>query len=335
MSIKIAINGFGRIGRIAFRKMFEDDNFEIVAINSMSGALTAAHLLKYDSAHGPYKIDSISHDENNLYVDDKVIKVVTAREAKDAPWKELGIDIVLESSGFYASDELAMQHIEAGAKKVLISSPASGDLKTVVYNVNHDILDGSEQIISCASCTTNCLAPVAQVIDEAFKIKHGFMTTIHAYTNDQNTLDNSHKKRDLRRGRSAAANIVPNSTGAAKAIGLVLPNLEGKLDGSAQRVPVIDGSLTELVVVVDKEVSVDEVNQAMKNSVSETLGYTEDLIVSSDIVGIEYGSLFDATQTKVMNMGSQSLVKVASWYDNEVSYTMQLIRVLKHLGTFM
>lgn len=336
MSKRIAINGFGRIGRIAFRKMFEDSDFEIVAINSMSGSETAAHLLKYDSAHGPYKIDSIKFDENNIYVDDKVIKVVTAREASEAPWKELNIDIVLECSGLYTSDEKAMAHIEAGAKRVVISAPATGNLKTIVYNVNHDILDGSEQVISCASCTTNCLAPVVQIIDKNYGIEQGFMTTIHAYTNDQNTLDNSHKKRDLRRGRTAAANIVPNSTGAAKAIGLVLPNLAGKLDGSAQRVPVIDGSLTEVVAVVNKQVSVEEINNAMKAAKNETLGYTEDLIVSTDVIGIEYGSYFDATQTKVIPMdNNKSLIKIASWYDNEVSYVMQMVRTIRYIGELM
>lgn len=336
MAKRIAINGFGRIGRIAFRKMFDDSDFEIVAINSMSGSETAAHLLKYDSAHGPYKIDTIRFDENHLYVDDKVINVVTARVASEAPWKEMNIDIVLECSGLYASAEKAMAHIDAGAKKVVISAPATGDLKTIVYNVNHDILDGSEQVISCASCTTNCLAPIVQVMDNKFGIEHGFMTTIHAYTNDQNTLDNSHKKRDLRRGRSAAANIVPNSTGAAKAIGLVLPNLVGKLDGSAQRVPVIDGSLTEVVLVVNGNVDVEQINNAMKNATSETLGYTEDLIVSSDVIGIEYGSLFDATQTKAMPMeNNKSLVKIASWYDNEVSYVMQMVRTIRYIGKLM
>ncbi|MDL2211461.1 type I glyceraldehyde-3-phosphate dehydrogenase [Erysipelotrichaceae bacterium OttesenSCG-928-M19] len=334
MAIKVAINGFGRIGRLAFRKMFDDSDFEIVAINDLTDAETLAHLLKYDSAQGRYKVESISATDDSIIVDNKELKIYAQRDPKDLPWKELGVDVVLECTGFFTSDEKAQAHIDAGARKVVISAPATGDLKTIVYNVNHDILDGSETIISGASCTTNCLAPMAKVLDESFVIEKGFMTTIHAYTNDQNTLDGPHPKKDLRRGRAAAANIVPNSTGAAKAIGLVLPNLVGKLDGSAQRVPVITGSLTELVSVVNKKVTAAEVNQAMKAASNESFGYNEDLIVSSDIIGISYGSLFDASQTKVVDLDNgKSLVKVVSWYDNEMSYTSQMVRTIKYFGT--
>ncbi|MDF9867466.1 glyceraldehyde 3-phosphate dehydrogenase [Bacilli bacterium PM5-3] len=333
MAIKVAINGFGRIGRLAFRKMFDDNDFDIVAINDLTDAKTLAHLLKYDSAQGRYKADSISAKEDTIIVDGKELKIYAQRDPKDLPWKELGVDVVLECTGFFTSAEKAQAHIDAGARKVVISAPATGDLKTVVYNVNHDILDGSETIISGASCTTNCLAPMAQVLDNVFGIDKGFMTTIHAYTNDQNTLDAPHAKGDLRRARAAAANIVPNSTGAAKAIGLVLPNLVGKLDGSAQRVPVITGSLTELVVVVNKKTNVDEVNAAMKAAANESFGYTEELLVSSDIIGMDYGSLFDATQTKVVDLDGKSMIKAVSWYDNEMSYTSQMVRTIKYFGT--
>ena len=334
MAVKVAINGFGRIGRLAFRKMFDDSDFELVAINDLTDAKTLAHLLKYDSAQGRYKVDSISATENSIIVDGKELKIYAQRDPKELPWKELGIDIVLECTGFFTSAEKAQAHIEAGARKVVISAPATGDLKTIVYNVNHDILDGSEKIISGASCTTNCLAPMAKVLDDSYGIEKGFMTTIHAYTNDQNTLDAPHPKGDLRRARAAAANIVPNSTGAAKAIGLVLPSLAGKLDGSAQRVPVITGSLTELVAIINKKTSIDEVNAAMAAAKNESFGYNEEPIVSSDVIGISYGSLFDATQTKVMELpNGQSLVKVVSWYDNEMSYTSQVVRTIKHFGS--
>ena len=333
MAIKVAINGFGRIGRLAFRKMFDDSDFEIVAINDLTDAKTLAHLLKYDSAQGRYKDDSISASEDSIIVDGKSFKIYAQRDPKELPWQELGVDVVLECTGFFTSVEKAQAHIDAGARKVVISAPATGDLKTIVYNVNHDILDGSETIISGASCTTNCLAPMAQVLDNTFGIEKGFMTTIHAYTNDQNTLDAPHAKGDLRRARAAAANIVPNSTGAAKAIGLVLPSLAGKLDGSAQRVPVITGSLTELVAVINKKTSAEEVNGAMKAATTESFGYTEEQLVSGDIVGISYGSLFDATQTKVVDLGDKAMVKVVSWYDNEMSYTSQMVRTIKYFGS--
>ncbi|MEG0686959.1 MAG: type I glyceraldehyde-3-phosphate dehydrogenase [Erysipelotrichales bacterium] len=329
MAIKVAINGFGRIGRLAFRKMFDDETFDIVAINDLTDAKTLAHLLKYDSAQGGYKTDAIAATEDSIIIDGKELKVYAQRDPKDLPWDELGVEVVLECTGFFASADKAQAHIDAGAKKVVISAPATGDLKTIVYNVNHDILDGSETIVSGASCTTNCLAPMAQVLNDTFKMEKGFMTTIHAYTNDQNTLDAPHAKGDLRRGRAAAANIVPNSTGAAKAIGLVLPELAGKLDGSAQRVPVITGSLTELVSVVNAQVSVEQVNEAMKKAANESFGYTEELLVSSDIIGMSYGSLFDATQTKVVDLDGKSLVKTVAWYDNEMSYTSQMVRTIK------
>ncbi|MDR1782549.1 MAG: type I glyceraldehyde-3-phosphate dehydrogenase [Bacilli bacterium] len=333
MAVNVAINGFGRIGRLAFRQMFDDSDFEIVAINDLTDANTLAHLLKYDSSQGRYKTDSISVKDNSIIVDGKEIEILAQKDPKDLPWKDLNVDVVLECTGFFTSEEKAMAHIEAGARKVVISAPATGDnVKTIVYNCNHDVLDGSEQIISGASCTTNCLAPMAKCLDENLKIEKGLMTTIHAYTNDQSTLDGPHPKKDLRRGRAAAANIVPNTTGAAKAIGLVLPNLVGKLDGSAQRVPVITGSLTELVAVVEKKATVEEINAMMKAAVNESFGYNEDMIVSTDIIGMSYGSLFDATQTKVMDLGDKAMVKVVSWYDNEMSYTCQLVRTLKYFG---
>lgn len=327
MGVKIAINGFGRIGRLAFRKMFEMPEFEIVAINDLTDPENLAYLLKYDSAQRSYKRDAIHATENGISVDGKEIRIYSERNPEDLPWAELGVDIVIESTGFFTSKEKASAHIKAGAKKVVISAPAGNDLKTIVYNVNHDTLDGSETIISGASCTTNCLAPMAKTLNDAFGIKQGFMTTIHAYTNDQSTLDAPHK--DFRRGRAAAANIVPNSTGAAKAIGLVIPELNGKLDGGAQRVPVITGSLTELTCVLDKKTTVEEINAAMKAASNESFGYNEDLITSSDVIGMSYGSLFDATQTKVMEVNGEQLVKVVSWYDNEMSYVSQLIRTVR------
>ncbi|MGJ0702011.1 type I glyceraldehyde-3-phosphate dehydrogenase [Clostridium perfringens] len=328
--VKVAINGFGRIGRLALRLMIDNPEFEVVAINDLTDAKTLAHLFKYDSAQGRFN-GEIEVKEGAFVVNGKEIKVTAKSNPAELPWGELGVDVVLECTGFFASKEKASAHLTAGAKKVVISAPAGNDLPTVVYNVNHDILDGSEDVISGASCTTNCLAPMAKALNDNFGLNKGFMTTIHAYTNDQNTLDAPHKKGDLRRARAAAANIVPNSTGAAKAIGLVIPELAGKLDGNAQRVPVITGSLTELVCTLDKKVTVEEVNAAMKAASNESFGYTEDPIVSSDVIGISFGSLFDATQTKIMEVDGQQLVKVASWYDNEASYNNQLIRTLKCL----
>jgi len=334
MAVKVAINGFGRIGRLALRLMIENNEFEVVAINDLTDAKTLAHLFKYDSAQGRFN-GEIEVKDGAFVVNGKEIKVTAERNPADLPWGELGVDVVLECTGFFTSQEKAGLHLEAGAKKVVISAPATGDVKTVVYNVNQDILDGSETVISGASCTTNCLAPMAKVLNDKFGVQKGFMTTIHAYTNDQNTLDAPHAKGDLRRGRAAAASIVPNSTGAAKAIGLVIPELQGKLDGGAQRVPVITGSLTELVCTLDKNVTAAEINEAMKAAANESFGYTEDEIVSADVIGISYGSLFDATQTKVMEVNGQQLVKVASWYDNEMSYTNQLIRTLGFFATLI
>ncbi|MBL4932544.1 MULTISPECIES: type I glyceraldehyde-3-phosphate dehydrogenase [Clostridium] len=328
---KVAINGFGRIGRLALRKMMEHSELEVVAINDLTDAKTLAHLFKYDSAQGRFN-GEITVKEDAFVVNGKEIKITAQRNPADLPWKELGVDIVLECTGFFTSKEKAEAHIQAGAKKVVISAPATGDMKTVVFNVNHDILDGTETVISGASCTTNCLAPMAKVLNDKFEIKYGSMTTIHAYTNDQNTLDGPHAKGDLRRARAAAASIIPNSTGAAKAIGLVIPELKGKLDGGAQRVPTITGSLTELVVILGKTTTVEEINAAMKAAATESFGYTEDEIVSSDVIGISYGSLFDATQTKIIQVGDNQMVKVASWYDNEMSYTSQLIRTLSYFA---
>ncbi len=332
MATKIAINGFGRIGRLAFRQMFGNPEFDIVAINDLTDAKTLSHLLKYDSAQGSYKVDSISATDNLLVVDGKEIKIYSERNPQDLPWGQLDVDVVIESTGFFASKEGSQAHISAGAKKVLISAPA-GDVPTVVYNVNHNILTGTETIISGASCTTNCLAPMAKVMNDSFGIKHGIMTTIHAFTGDQNTLDAPHK--DLRRARAASANIVPNTTGAAKAIGLVLPELNGKLDGAAQRVPTITGSLTELTLVLEKNTTVEEVNAAMKAAANESYGYNEDMIVSSDIIGTTYGSIFDATQTKIIEVNGEQLVKVVAWYDNEMSYTNQLVRTAKHFASLI
>ncbi len=332
MAIKVAINGFGRIGRLAYRVMHDNDTFEVVAINDLTDNETLAHLLAYDSAQGRFMPEVISSNEEEIIVDGKSVKAFAKKDPSELPWKELGVDLVLECTGIFTSDEKASLHLKAGAKKVLISAPASGDIKTVVFNVNEDILTSDDKIVSGASCTTNCLAPMAKALHDEFAIESGFMTTIHAYTNDQNTLDAPHSK-GLRRARAAAANIVPASTGAAKAIGLVIPELKGVLDGGAQRVPVITGSLTELVSVVNKETSVEEVNQIMKKAANESFGYTELELVSTDIIGIHYGSLFDATQTKVTPLGNgKSLVKTTSWYDNEMSYTAQLIRVAEHIA---
>ena len=334
MAVKVAINGFGRIGRLALRLMIENNDFEVVAINDLTDAKTLAHLFKYDSAQGRFN-GEIEVKEGAFVVNGKEIKVTAERNPADLPWGELGVDVVLECTGFFTSQEKAGLHLEAGAKKVVISAPATGDIKTVVYNVNQDILDGTETVISGASCTTNCLAPMAKVLNDKYGVQKGFMTTIHAYTNDQNTLDAPHGKGDLRRGRAAAASIVPNSTGAAKAIGLVIPELNGKLDGGAQRVPVITGSLTELVCTLNTKVTAAEINEAMKAAANESFGYTEDEIVSADVIGISYGSLFDATQTKVMEVNGEQLVKVAAWYDNEMSYTNQLIRTVGYFASLI
>ncbi len=329
MAVKVAINGFGRIGRLALRLMVENPEFEVVAINDLTDAAMLAHLFKYDSAQGRFN-GEISVKEGAFVVNGKEIKTFANPNPAELPWGDLGIDVVLECTGFFTSKEKAEEHIKAGAKKVVISAPATGEMKTIVYNVNHSTLDGTETVLSGASCTTNCLAPMAKVLDESFGIVEGLMTTIHAYTGDQNTLDAPHRKGDFRRARAAAANIVPNTTGAAKAIGLVLPSLKGKLDGAAQRVPVITGSVTELVTVLGKNTTVEEVNAAMKAASNESFGYTEDEIVSSDVIGIRYGSLFDATQTKIITVDGKQLVKTVSWYDNEMSYTAQLIRTLKY-----
>ena len=328
--IKVAINGFGRIGRLAFREIFDNNEMEVVAINDLTDSRTLAHLLKYDSAKKRFDKE-ISYYEEGIIVEGKKVKIYKEADPSSLPWKELDIDVVFECTGFFTDKEKASAHINAGAKKVIISAPAKGDLPTIVYGVNHETLDKNENIISAASCTTNCLAPIAKVLNDNFGISHGLMTTIHAYTNDQNTLDSPHKKGDLRRARAAAANIVPNSTGAAKAIGLVIPELNGKLDGSAQRVPVVTGSLTELTCVLNKNTTAEEINKVMKEHANETLGYTEDEIVSTDVIGIRYGSLFDATQTKVIENNGNQLVKVVAWYDNEYSYTCQMIRTAKYL----
>ena len=329
MAVKVAINGFGRIGRLALRLMANDPEFDVVAINDLTDAAMLAHLFKYDTAQGRFN-GEIEVKENAFVVNGKEIKTYADADPENLPWGQLGVDVVLECTGFFTSKEKAEKHIKAGAKKVVISAPGSGDMKTVVFNVNNNILDGTETVISAASCTTNCLAPMAKVLQDNFGIEAGSMTTIHAYTGDQNTLDAPHRKGDFRRARAAAANIVPNTTGAAKAIGLVIPELAGKLDGAAQRVPVPTGSLTELISVLSKKVTKEEVNAAMKAASNESFGYTEEPLVSSDIVGIHYGSLFDATQTKVIESGDKQLVKTVSWYDNEMSYTAQLVRTLKY-----
>lgn len=332
MAVKVAINGFGRIGRLAFRLMFGTEDFEIVALNDLTGAEDLAYLLKYDSAQGRYKENSITHKEGAIVVDGKEIKVFAERDPHNLPWKELDVDVVIECTGVFTTKDKAMAHVNAGAKKVIISAPAKGDLKTIVYNVNHDILDGTEQVISAASCTTNCLAPIAKVLNDSVGIKKGFMTTVHAYTNDQNTLDGPHPKGiRARRTRAAAANIVPTTTGAAAAVGLVLPELKGKLDGMALRVPTITGSVVDLVFEPARNTSVEEINAAVKAAANETLGYTEDPIVSTDIIGSHFGSLFDASCTSILEVDGKQMVKVITWYDNEMSYTAQLVRTAKFL----
>ncbi|MFM9328988.1 type I glyceraldehyde-3-phosphate dehydrogenase [Paenibacillus mesotrionivorans] len=331
MSVKVGINGFGRIGRLAFRRIQEVEGIEVVAINDLTDAKMLAHLLKYDTTQGPFKGEVEVHD-GFFKVNGKEVKVLANAKPEELPWGDLGVEIVLECTGFFVTQEAAEKHLKGGAKKVVISAPATGEIKTVVYNTNHEILDGSETVISGASCTTNCLAPMAKALNDNFGIVQGLMTTIHAYTGDQNTLDAPHRKGDFRRARAAAENIIPNTTGAAKAIGLVIPELKGKLDGAAQRVPTPTGSLTELVTVLEKKATVDEINAVMKAAANESFGYTEDEIVSSDVIGCTYGSLFDATQTKILTVGDKQLVKTVSWYDNEMSYTAQLIRTLEYFA---
>ena len=337
MAVKVAINGFGRIGRLAFRQMFEAEGYEVVAINDLTSPKMLAHLLKYDTAQGSFlgKIGENKHTveatEDSIIVDGKEIKIYAIKDAKDCPWGEIGVDVVLECTGFYTSKEKSMAHIAAGAKKVVISAPAGNDLKTIVYSVNEKTLTKDDQVISAASCTTNCLAPMADTLNKTFPIVSGIMTTVHAYTGDQMILDGPQRKGDLRRARAGAQNIVPNSTGAAKAIGLVIPELNGKLIGSAQRVPVPTGSTTSLVAVVKgKDVTKEAINAAMKAAASQSFGYNEDPIVSSDVIGMKYGSLFDATQTMVSKIADDLYeVQVVSWYDNENSYTSQMVRTIK------
>ena len=330
--VRVAINGFGRIGRLAAREIQNYEDMEVVAVNDLTDDDFLAHLFKYDSTQGRFDGD-IEVLDNSFKINGREVKSFTEKDPANLPWGELDIDIVLECTGFFTEEQDAKKHLDAGAKKVLISAPGKGDMKTIVYGVNENTLDGSEEIVSAASCTTNCLAPVVKVLNDEFGIQQGLMTTIHAYTGDQNTLDAPHAKGDYRRARAAAENIVPNSTGAAKAIGLVLPELKGKLDGGAQRVPVATGSLTEVTVTLDKNVSVEEVNKAMKNAANPSFGYNEDEIVSTDIIGIKEGSLFDATQTRVLEVDGKQLVRVVAWYDNEMSYTAQLVRTLNHLVT--
>ena len=340
MAVKVAINGFGRIGRLAFRQMFEAEGYEVVAINDLTSPKMLAHLLKYDTAQGSFlgKIGENKHTveatEDSIIVDGKEIKIYAIKDAKDCPWGQIGVDVVLECTGFYTSKEKSMAHIAAGAKKVVISAPAGNDLKTIVYSVNEKILTKDDQVISAASCTTNCLAPMADTLNKTFPIVSGIMTTVHAYTGDQMILDGPQRKGDLRRARAGAQNIVPNSTGAAKAIGLVIPELNGKLIGSAQRVPVPTGSTTILVAVVKgKDVTKEAINAAMKAAASESFGYNEDQIVSSDVIGMRYGSLFDATQTMVAKIDDDTYqVQVVSWYDNENSYTSQMVRTIKYFA---
>ena len=340
MSVKVAINGFGRIGRLAFRQMFGAEGYEVVAINDLTSPKMLAHLLKYDSSQGRYvnfgEEDQVTADDEagTITVKGKTIKIYKEPDANNCPWGEIGVDVVLECSGFYTSKAKAQAHINAGAKKVVISAPAGNDLKTIVYNVNHETLTADDQIISAASCTTNCLAPMAKALNDCATIESGIMCTIHAYTGDQMTLDGPQRKGDLRRSRAAAVNIVPNSTGAAKAIGLVIPELNGKLIGSAQRVPVPTGSTTVLTAVVKgKDITVEGINAAMKAASNESYGYNEDEIVSSDIVGMRYGSLFDATQTMVSKVDEDTYeVQVVSWYDNENSYTSQMVRTIKYFS---
>lgn len=332
--IKVAINGFGRIGRLCFRLMEENEEFEVVAINDLTDAEQLAYLLKYDTNHRNYRIDEITSDGEYIVIGDRRVKVYSEKNPAMLPWKDLDIDVVFECTGLFTSEEKAMAHINAGAKHVIISAPAKGDVKTIVYNVNHENLTGDEKIISAASCTTNCLAPVVDVLDREFGINKGYMTTVHAYTNDQVTLDVAHKKGiNARRGRACAANIVPTSTGAASAIGKVCPNLDGKLEGTAMRVPVPTGSVVDLVLELGRNTTVEEINNTLKNSQNETLKYTEDPIVSSDVIGRRCGSLVDGQLTSIVEVDGKQLVKVVSWYDNEMSYTAQMVRTAKYLMT--
>ena len=334
MAVKVAINGFGRIGRLAFRQMFDAEGYEVVAINDLTDPKMLAHLLKYDSSQGRYEGHTVEAGEGSITVDGKTITIYAKANAAELPWGELGVDVVLECTGFYTSKAKAQAHIDAGAKKVVISAPAGNDLPTIVYNVNHNVLTKEDNIISAASCTTNCLAPMAKALNDYAPIQSGIMSTIHAYTGDQMILDGPHRKGDLRRARAGAVNIVPNSTGAAKAIGLVIPELNGKLIGSAQRVPVPTGSTTILTAVVKgKDVTKEGINAAMKAAATESFGYNEEEIVSSDIVGIRFGSLFDATQTMVSKVDEDTYqVQVVSWYDNENPYTSQMVRTIKYFA---
>ena len=338
--VKVAINGFGRIGRLAFRQMFGAEGYEVVAINDLTSPAMLAHLLKYDTAQGSYigrigeNLHTVEATEDSIVVDGKEIKIYKEADANNCPWGELGVDVVLECTGFYTSLAKSMAHINAGARKVVISAPAGNDLKTIVYNVNHDQLTAEDQVISAASCTTNCLAPMTKALNDAYPIQSGIMTTVHAYTGDQMILDGPQRKGDLRRARAGAANIVPNSTGAAKAIGLVIPELNGKLIGSAQRVPVVTGSTTILIAVVKgKDITKESINAVMKAASNESYGYNEDPIVSSDVIGMKFGSLFDSTQTMVSKIDDDTYqVQVVSWYDNENSYTSQMVRTIKYFS---
>ncbi len=335
MSVKVAINGFGRIGRLAFRQMFGAEGYEVVAINDLTSPKMLAHLLKYDSAQRRYeKADTVVAGEDSITVDGKTIKIYAEKDAKDLPWGEIGVDVVLECTGFYTSKDKAQAHIDAGAKKVVISAPAGSDLKTIVYGVNENTLTKDDKIISAASCTTNCLAPMAKALNDYAPIQSGIMTTVHAYTGDQMILDGPQRKGDLRRARAGAVNIVPNTTGAAKAIGLVIPELNGKLIGSAQRVPVPTGSTTILVAVVKgNDITVEGINEKMKSVANQSFGYTDELLVSSDIIGITNGSLFDSTQTMVTKIEDGLYqVQVVAWYDNENSYTSQMVRTIKYFA---
>ncbi|MCI5758549.1 MAG: type I glyceraldehyde-3-phosphate dehydrogenase [Eubacterium sp.] len=335
MAVRVAINGFGRIGRLAFRQMFQAEGYEVVAINDLTSPEMLAYLLKYDTTHGRYN-GTVEAADNAIIVNGKKITIYAEKNAADLPWKELDIDVVLECTGFYTSKEKSMAHINAGAKHVVISAPAGNDLKTIVYNVNHKTITADDQIISAASCTTNCLAPMAKALNDLAPIESGFMTTVHAYTGDQMILDGPQRKGNLRRSRAGAQNIVPASSGAAKAIGSVLPELNGKLNGAAQRVPVATGSTTILDAVVDAEVTADQVNAQMKKEETESFAYNTDEIVSSDIINSTAGSIFDATQTKVLPMGNgKTLVQVVSWYDNENSYTRQMVRTIKYFGSLL
>lgn len=334
--IKVAINGFGRIGRLVFRLMEENNDFEVVAINDLTDAEQLAYLLKYDTNHRNYRTDEISFEGNDIIVGNHKVKVFAEMDPKNLPWEDLDIDIVMECTGKFVSKDAAMAHIDAGAKKVIISAPAKGDLKTIVYNVNHNILDGSEQVISAASCTTNCLAPVLDILNKEFGIEKGFMTTVHSYTNDQVILDVAHKKGiKARRGRAGAANIIPSSTGAASAIGAVIPELKGKLDGSALRVPTPDGSVVDLTLELFKSVTAEEINKAFENNQSETIKFTMDPIVSSDIIGSRVGALVDGLLTNILTVEGRQLVKVVAWYDNEMGYSAQMVRTAYYLGKLM